>query len=94
MSNKMDHITPDLKPAYDEKKAEAAAKKVESLREKEADLIEQLRDVRKEISVESAVARQKFTQPGFSNAKSAKEQTEANKATQKENAATSMATKK
>lgn len=93
MSNKMDHITPDLSPKYDEKKAQAASKEVEKLREQEAGLVEQLSDVRKQISLKSAEARLVATKPGFSNAPSAKEQAEANKETQAENAKTSKATK-
>lgn len=93
MANKMDHITPDLKPEYDAKSAEAAKKKVETLRKKEADLVEELRELRKEISVEIAASRS-FNEPGFSNAPSAKEQTAANKAAQEENLKTSTATKK
>lgn len=70
---KMDHITPDLAPKYDEKKAEAAAKAVETLKEKEADLVKQLNETRKEISVKSAEARAVNHKPGFSNAVPVKE---------------------
>lgn len=93
MANKMDHITPDLSPKYDAAKAKNAAKEVEKLREKEADLLEELNEVRSQISVKSAEAKLTATEPGFSNAPSAKEQAEANKATQAENAKTSKATK-
>jgi phage terminase large subunit len=93
MSNKMDHITPDLSPKYDEAKAKNAAKEVEKLREKEADLVEELADVRSQISLKIAESKLAYAKPGFSNAPSAKEQAAANKTTQEDNAKTSKATK-
>jgi hypothetical protein len=92
MANKMDHITPDLSVKYDNKKAAAAGKKVESLKAEIADLNEQIKEKRKEMAVAAAESRT-FAEPGFSNAKSAKEQTAENEATQTENAKTSTATK-
>lgn len=61
------HVTPDFTVKHDAKSAEAARKKLEGLREDEAKLVEQLRDLRREISTTAAAARQTTT-PGFSNA--------------------------
>lgn len=61
------HVAPNFTVEYDAKAAEAAQKKLEGLRDKEADLVQQLRDLRKEISLTASEAR-KINQPGFSNA--------------------------
>lgn len=87
------HSRPDFTIKHDAGKAKAAAKKVESLKAQIAELKEEIKGLEKEMSVASAEAKGS-TEPGFSNAPSEKEQTEANKATQAENAKTSTATKK
>jgi hypothetical protein len=61
------HIAPDFTVQHDKKAAEAARKKLEGLREEEADLVQQLADKRREISLTAAQARL-VNEPGFSNA--------------------------
>jgi hypothetical protein len=72
MAEVKSHYTPDFTVKQDVNKAKAAQKKVESLKEKEASLVEELREVRKEMNVQSAAAKLS-AEPGFSNAVSNKE---------------------
>lgn len=83
------HVRPDFAIKAEDTKSKQ--KKMETLRKEEADLIQQLADKRKEIAALGTLRTP--TEGGFSNAPSAKEQQEANKATQEENAKTSTATK-
>lgn len=66
-SEELMHVAPNFTVEYDAKAAEAAAKKLEGLREQETKLVEQLKDLRKEISLTASEAR-KINTPGFSNA--------------------------
>jgi hypothetical protein len=77
------HVTPDFSAPDNSKEAAAAAKKVDSLKAEIADKKEEIKELEKELSVQSALARTS-NKPGFSNAPSAKEQVAANKAEQGE----------